>query len=132
MVECPNFGCVQLKRGVGLMLQHILGSSFWQSVAGNLLVNTLSALGIGAALMAFLRYVLGIAWERRQTIIGWGALMLTVLLTLEAIRYNTAGAKESTIASLQASVEKLNKRLSPRHLTDAQTKDFVSALGELP
>src|SRR5216684_1713870 len=112
------------------MLQHILGSSFWQSVAGNLLVNTLSALGIGAALMAFLRYVLGIAWKRRQTLIGWGALVLTVLLTLEAIRYNTVSAKESTIIALQASVETLNKRLTPRHLTETQKKDFLSALTE--
>ncbi len=114
------------------MLQHILGSSFWQSVAGNLLVNTLSALGIGAALMAFLRYVLGIAWKRRQTLIGWGALVLTVLLTLEAIRYNTVSAKESTIIALQASVETLNKRLTPRHLTETQKKDFLSALTEMP
>ena len=114
------------------MLQHILGSLFWQSVAGNLFVNTLSALGIGAALMAFFRYVLGIAWKRRQTLIGWGALVLTILLILEAIRYNTVSARESTIVSLQASVETLNRRLTPRHLTETQTKDFVSALSELP
>jgi hypothetical protein len=85
-------------------------------------------MGIGTFVMTFLRLAAGKAWSRRQTIMGWAALALTILLMLEAIRFNTVSANESTIASLLGSVDRLNEALEPRHLSAAQAKCLKAKL----
>lgn len=114
------------------MAEPFFGQPFWQSFLGSALVNLLSSLGMGAALIAFLKYVGRVAWQRRQLLIGWSAIALMIFLALELIRYNTVSAKESTIRSLQASVAELNRRLAHWRISEEQRKCVVLALTEMP
>jgi len=114
------------------MAEPFFGQSFWQDIAGSAIVNLLWSLGIGAAVTAFLKYVSRVAWQRRQLVIGWSAFAVIIFFTLEAIRYNTVSAKESTIRSLRASVAELNRRLAHWRVSEEQRKCLVLALTEMP
>ena len=72
-------------------------------------MNTLSALGIGAFLLAFLKRVVGKAWSGRQSIVAWIALAFAAFLSLEAIRFNTIAYKQSVLTSTQSSLDQINK-----------------------
>lgn len=109
-------------------LANLWGSSFWQSVAGSILINTLSALGIGTALITFLKYGIGVVWVGRRMVLGWAALGLCALITLEAIRFNTSGYKQSSIGAIQVSLNQINQRLSQRKLTTHQRKCLIDVL----
>jgi len=117
---------------VASMPQHFLESPFWQSLAGSLLANAFFALLLSATVLSFFRGMAKQMWTMRQTIRLWLTVPLFIYFGLLAIRYNTVSAKESTIRSLQASVETLNRRLTPRHLTENQRKALVMALTEMP
>lgn len=114
------------------MAAPFFGQSFWQGVLANALVNLLWSAGIGTALLAFLKYVGRVVWQRRQALIGWTAFVAMIFLTLSAIRYNTVSAKESTIQSLQGAVEQLNREIAPRRISEDQRKCLVLALTEVP
>ncbi len=99
---------------------HIFDSPFWQSVAGSLLANAIFALLLSTAMISFVRHLAKQAWLERQTIRLWLTVPLFLYVGLLAIRFNTVSAKESTIASLRQSVDRLNEQLAPRHLTAQQ------------
>jgi hypothetical protein len=114
------------------MMEPFFGQSFWQGIIGNFIVNLLWSLWIGTALVAFLKYVGRIAWQRRQLLLGWLAFVVMILLALQAIRYNTVSAKESTIASLQSSVAELSRRLAHWRVSPSQQRCLILALAQVP
>jgi len=87
---------------------------------------------MSAILISFVKRIAKIVWTRRVTIRLWLSVPLVFYVALLAIRFNTGSANESTIKSLQASVEALNTRLTPRQLTKTQQQALILALADMP